>query len=107
MQLAWHLSTRILRDLSYFSLLSSVSYATDNDSHSTCLVFMLFLRYHNATVACQVLATMTQLNKVGQQLAEVEGVHAMTDVTGFGLCGHLLEVARGSGLAACVDYSKV
>jgi selenide,water dikinase len=55
----------------------------------------------------QVLATMTQLNKVGQQLSETEGVRAMTDVTGFGLAGHLLEVARGSGVAACVDFGKV
>lgn len=50
---------------------------------------------------------MTQLNKVGEQLASIEGVHAMTDVTGFGLCGHLLEVARGSQLSAVVEYSKV
>lgn len=55
----------------------------------------------------EVLATMTQLNKVGQQLSEAEGVHAMTDVTGFGLAGHLLEVARGSGLAAVVEFGKV
>jgi selenophosphate synthase len=65
-----------------------------------------FLRH--VPIACvQVLATMTQLNKVGQQLLEMEGVHAMTDVTGFGLAGHLLEVARGSGVAACVDFGKV
>jgi selenide,water dikinase len=50
---------------------------------------------------------MTQLNKVGQQLSKLEGVHAMTDVTGFGLAGHLLEVARGSGVAACVDFGQV
>ncbi len=50
---------------------------------------------------------MTQLNKVGEQLASIDGVHAMTDVTGFGLCGHLLEVARGSELSAVVEYSKV
>ncbi|WIA18974.1 hypothetical protein OEZ85_003642 [Tetradesmus obliquus] len=66
----------------------------------------------------EVLATMTQLNKVGQQLSGAEGVHAMTDVTGFGLAGHplerleclaghLLEVAHGSGLAAVVDFRKV
>ena len=38
----------------------------------------------------------TMLNKPGIQLAELEGVHAMTDVTGFGLLGHVLEIARGS-----------
>lgn len=59
------------------------------------------------TRAPQVLSTMTQLNSVGRKLAELPGVHAMTDVTGFGLCGHLLEVARGSGLGATVIFSKV
>eukprot|EP00775_Hariotina_reticulata_P005542 gene5542-5778_t len=55
----------------------------------------------------EALSTMTQLNKVGQQLSTVPDVHAMTDVTGFGLCGHLLEMAQGSRVAAEVDYSKV
>jgi selenophosphate synthase len=50
---------------------------------------------------------MTQLNSVGEALGSQPGVHAMTDVTGFGLCGHLLEVCRGSGLAAEVDIDKV
>ena len=49
----------------------------------------------------------TQLNRVGAQLAAMPGVHAMTDVTGFGLLGHLLEMCRGSGLAASVDYAAV
>ncbi len=49
----------------------------------------------------------TQLNRVGAQLAAMPGVHAMTDVTGFGLLGHLLEMCRGSGLAASVDYAGV
>jgi selenide,water dikinase len=65
------------------------------------------INVHPACCCLQVLATMTQLNKVGQQLSGAEGVHAMTDVTGFGLAGHLLEVARGSGVAACVDFGKV
>lgn len=55
----------------------------------------------------QVLATMTQLNSVGEQLGSQPAVHAMTDVTGFGLCGHLLEVCRGSGLGAVVTFNKV
>lgn len=56
----------------------------------------------------QVLALMTQLNRVGSLLAQDPlGVDAMTDVTGFGLLGHLLEVCRGSGLGAVVEYGQV
>ncbi len=55
----------------------------------------------------QVLTVMTQLNQVGSQLSQDPGVHAMTDVTGFGLLGHLLEVCRGSGLGAVVEYGQV
>ncbi|GFR51381.1 hypothetical protein Agub_g13810, partial [Astrephomene gubernaculifera] len=47
----------------------------------------------------EVLATMTRLNTLGLRVATDPRVHAMTDVTGFGLLGHLLEVCRGSGLA--------
>lgn len=50
-----------------------------------------------------LIATTTQLNKVGADLGEVAGVHALTDVTGFGLLGHLLELCRGAGLAAELD----
>lgn len=49
----------------------------------------------------------TKLNTPGTALAELPEVHAMTDVTGFGLAGHLLEICRGSGLAAEVDYAQV
>ena len=56
-------------------------------------------RLDSSGYAAMVEAT-TKLNAVGAELAEVEAVHAMTDVTGFGLLGHLLEVCRGSGLAA-------
>ncbi|WP_269531539.1 selenide, water dikinase SelD [Chitinimonas sp. BJYL2] len=54
-----------------------------------------------------LLATTTQLNAVGSTLAQLPGVHAMTDVTGFGLLGHLLEMCRGSGLSAHLDMASV
>jgi selenide,water dikinase len=47
-----------------------------------------------------LVASTTQLNAVGTELAALDGVHAMTDVTGFGLLGHALEMARGAGLTA-------
>ena len=50
---------------------------------------------------------MMQLNKVGEALGKIKGVHAMTDVTGFGLLGHLVEMAEGSGFSATVDFSAV
>ncbi len=51
----------------------------------------------------QLIDTTTQLNHVGPDLAALSGVHALTDVTGFGLIGHLLELCRGAGLAAHLD----
>ncbi len=50
---------------------------------------------------------MMQLNKVGELLGGVKGVNAMTDVTGFGLLGHLVEMANGSGLSAILDFQNV
>lgn len=50
---------------------------------------------------------MATLNRVGEAFAQVEGVHAMTDVTGFGLAGHLLEICRGSGLRATVNRGAI
>ena len=47
-----------------------------------------------------MLATTTVLNRAGPEIAKLPGVHAMTDVTGYGLLGHLLEICRGSGLGA-------
>ena len=44
-----------------------------------------------------MIASTTLLNRIGAELAQDEDVHAMTDVTGFGLLGHALEMARGSG----------
>src|SRR2546426_2253239 len=55
----------------------------------------------------QMLATTTQLNTVGHRLAETAGVHAMTDVTGFGLLGHLAEICRGSRLRARVAFESL
>lgn len=50
---------------------------------------------------------MMQLNKAGELLGKIEGVHAMTDVTGFGLLGHLVEMAEGSGLSAVINFENV
>jgi selenide, water dikinase len=50
---------------------------------------------------------MMQLNKAGEALGKIEGVHAMTDVTGFGLLGHLVEMAEGSGLSASVNFNML
>ena len=53
------------------------------------------------------IASMTALNKVGEKLSELPGVNAMTDVTGFGLMGHLLEMCQGSGTSAQIDFDEV
>ena len=50
---------------------------------------------------------MCQLNRVGARFATLDGVQAMTDVTGFGLLGHLVEMAEGSKVKARVEYSRV
>lgn len=50
---------------------------------------------------------MMILNKIGSVVSKISAVHAMTDVTGFGLLGHLIEMAEGSGLSANVFFSKV
>ncbi|MEN8170636.1 MAG: selenide, water dikinase SelD [Pseudomonadota bacterium] len=51
--------------------------------------------------------TMSQLNKIGAALGDLEAVKAMTDVTGFGLLGHLREMCEGSKVHAEIDYSAV
>ncbi len=53
------------------------------------------------------IRSMTTLNAVGHSLAGISGVRAMTDVTGFGLLGHLAEICRGSSLSALLDYDKI
>jgi selenide,water dikinase len=55
----------------------------------------------------EMIALTTKLNKPGLALAQLEGVHALTDVTGFGLAGHLLEMARGSELMARVQWDAI
>ncbi|WP_219209147.1 selenide, water dikinase SelD [Variovorax boronicumulans] len=55
----------------------------------------------------QLIDTTTKLNTPGIALAQLDGVHALTDVTGFGLAGHTLELARGAGLTAVIEWSKV
>ncbi len=54
-----------------------------------------------------MIATTTQLNKPGPELAELPAVHGLTDVTGFGLAGHALELARGSGCDVHLDWASV
>ncbi|MDB5493967.1 MAG: selD [Phenylobacterium sp.] len=52
-----------------------------------------------------MIASTTQLNAVGAVLGDQAGVHAVTDVTGFGLLGHVLEMSRGSGLTAEISVA--
>lgn len=55
----------------------------------------------------QLIDTTTRLNTPGIALAQLDGVHALTDVTGFGLAGHTLELARGAGLRAVIEWGSV
>ncbi len=51
--------------------------------------------------------TMCKLNKIGMEIAKLDGVVALTDVTGFGFLGHLLEICESSNISAEIDYSRV
>jgi len=55
----------------------------------------------------EMVASMTLLNRIGSELGREEDVHAMTDVTGFGLLGHALEMAKGSGLIARISFNTL
>ena len=55
----------------------------------------------------EMIALTTKLNKPGVQLDQLDGVHALTDVTGFGLAGHLLELARGAKLEAKLEWDAI
>jgi selenide, water dikinase len=55
----------------------------------------------------RMVETATRLNTPGPRLAALEGVHSITDVTGFGLAGHALEMARGAGCRVALDWARV
>ncbi|OGB23202.1 MAG: selenide, water dikinase SelD [Burkholderiales bacterium RIFCSPLOWO2_02_FULL_57_36] len=54
-----------------------------------------------------MIENTTKLNKPGKALSDLSGVHALTDVTGFGLLGHLLELSRGAGLTAKLNMADI
>jgi selenide, water dikinase len=55
----------------------------------------------------QMIRYTTQLNKPGVELSQLDDVHALTDITGFGLAGHLLELSRGAGLQAKIEWAQI
>lgn len=61
----------------------------------------------SAAEYAEMLAVTTQLNTAGETLARLAGVHALTDVTGFGLLGHLLEMCRAAGLSATINIADL
>jgi len=63
-----------------------------------------FLKEEHKTIGPDLMCT---LNNIGLELANIAGVKAMTDVTGFGLLGHLSEMCEGSKLSAVIEYSKI
>jgi selenide, water dikinase len=55
----------------------------------------------------EAVRVMTELNTIGAEFGKLSYVNAMTDVTGFGLLGHLIEVCEGSGVSAELDYQQI
>ncbi len=55
----------------------------------------------------EMVESTTKLNSIGADLAEMDGINGVTDVTGFGLVGHLFEMCEGAGLAATLDWDKL
>jgi selenide,water dikinase len=70
---------------------------------STSVKRKLIKEEHYQTLVQQ----LTAVNKIGEALGKIQGVHAMTDVTGFGLLGHFTEMAEGSGISAELNYSSI
>ena len=70
---------------------------------STALKKSVLKEVHSTNFITQLAG----LNSIGEELGKIKGVSAMTDVTGFGLAGHLIEMAEGSGLSAEINYSRV
>ena len=54
-----------------------------------------------------MLESTIKLNFAGAEIAKIEGVHAITDITGFGLCGHLYEMCKGAGLGATLQWERL
>jgi len=62
------------------------------------------LKDEDAAIALQ---SMTTLNKLGEAFGKMDSIKAMTDVTGFGLLGHLCEMCEGSNLSAIIEFDKI
>ena len=54
-----------------------------------------------------MLKSAIKLNSAGADIAKIDGVHAITDITGFGLCGHLYEMCKGAGLGATLQWERL
>jgi selenide, water dikinase len=61
----------------------------------------------NQTDLDDAISYMCTLNKMGESLGQIRGITALTDITGFGLAGHLIEMCEGSGLSAEIEFDKV
>lgn len=61
----------------------------------------------DASLLDAAIASMCRLNQIGEAMGKMDGVHALTDVTGFGLAGHLIELCRASNIGALVNMKDV